>query len=64
MELHDRDRRSDVIKPLPKIFDIHGDEGALFDTSGSWFVFGYTSRCLLFTAEHFNFKLFLLYLFI
>ena len=34
VQLHDRDRREDVIKPLPKIFDIHGQEESLFDTSG------------------------------
>jgi len=34
VELHDRDRRADIIKPLPKIFDIHGNEEHLFDTSG------------------------------
>ena len=36
VELHDRDRRADIIKPLPKIFDIHGNEEHLFDTSGKF----------------------------
>lgn len=34
VELHDRDRRADIIKPLPRIFDITGNEESLFDTSG------------------------------
>jgi len=34
VELHDRDRRADIVKPVPKVFDRIGSEGALFDTSG------------------------------
>ena len=39
VELHDRDRRADIIKPMPKIFDIHGNEEHLFDTSGEFKVY-------------------------
>ena len=42
VELHDRDRRADIIKPLPKIFDIHGNEEHLFDTSGKFIILTFT----------------------